>query len=361
MIAAYVSGHGFGHATRTAEVLRVLRALDPGVPLAVVSSAPARLFQSAVAGPLLTRALACDVGLAQRDALEIDEVETVRAWRRFMQGWPALVEAEADWLRGRGVRLVLGDVPPLACAAAAAAGVPCAVLANFSWDWIYRHYAQRWPALGEAADWAADAYRRATLLIKLPFAGDLSVFRRIAEIPLVARRPRVPRDEARRRLGLGTQPVVLVSFGGIGLPGFDLDGLGSLRDFLFLTSEGPERLPPNVRRVLTPEWEALGLGYVDLVGAADVVLTKPGYGIVSDAIGAGCRMVYTDRGDFPEYPILTREMARYLPAVHVAKADLLAGRVREAIASALAMPFPETPDTSGADVAARRLLEMADS
>jgi L-arabinokinase len=152
---------------------------------------------------------------------------------------------------------------------------------------------------------------------------------------------------------------VLVSFGGIGLPGLDLECLAPLRDLRFLTSEGAGPLPPNVRRVPAPEWEALGLGYIDLVGAADVVLTKPGYGIVSDAIGAGCRMVYTDRGDFPEYPILTREMTRYLPAIHVPKAELLAGRVGDAIDTVMALPLPSPPDTSGAEVAARRLLEMA--
>lgn len=32
MIAAYVSGHGFGHSTRVAEVLRALRARAPRVP-----------------------------------------------------------------------------------------------------------------------------------------------------------------------------------------------------------------------------------------------------------------------------------------------------------------------------------------
>jgi len=277
-----------------------------------------------------------------------------------MQGWGALVASEAAWLRSQRVRLVLGDVPPLAPAAAAAAGVPCVVLANFSWDWIYRHYAGRSEGLGEAAAWAAREYGPASLLLKLPFAGDLSVFSRVEEIPLVARRPRVARDEARGRLGLGPEPAVLISFGGIGLPGLDLTAFQALRDLRFLTSEGAGTLPPNVRRLPTHEWEALGLGYIDLVGAVDVVLTKPGYGIVSDAIGAGCRIVYTDRGDFPEYPILTREMARYLPAVHVRKPDLLNGRVRAAIEAAMALPLPPPTDTSGAGVAARRLLEIAD-
>ena len=44
-----------------------------------------------------------------------------------------------------------------------------------------------------------------------------------------------------------------------------------------------------------------------------MVLTKPGYGIVSDCIGCSTRIVYTDRGDFPEYPVMVAEMPRYVP------------------------------------------------
>ncbi len=56
-------------------------------------------------------------------------------------------------------------------------------------------------------------------------------------------------------------------------------------------------------------------------------MTKPGYGIVSDCIGARTRLVYTERGDFPEYPIMVAEMPRYLPAVHVSNDALRAGRI----------------------------------
>jgi hypothetical protein len=103
---------------------------------------------------------------------------------------------------------------------------------------------------------------------------------------------------------------------------------------------------------------ALGLDYPDVVGAVDVVVTKPGYGIVSDAIAAGTRMVYTERGDFPEYPILVREMVRWLPAEHVSNDDLRAGRLDGPIRRVLARPVPPPPDLGGARRAALRLLSF---
>jgi len=360
VIVAYVSGHGYGHATRTGEVLRAIREQAPEAPLAVVTSGPERLYRQAVPGPFVFRALECDVGVAQKDALAIDEPGTAARWRAFAGRREALVEQEARWLRASGTRLVLGDVPPLAFEAAAQASVIAVGLANFSWDWIYRHLAPRQPALRQAAHAAASAYGKAALLLQLPFTGDLSAFPRREPIPLVARRPRMSRAEAKRRLGLPeASRAVLVSFGGIGLPAFDPVRLGALPDFHFLMDSERDALPANVVTTSPERLEALGVGYPDLVRAADVVVTKPGYGIVSDAIAARTRIVYTERGDFPEYPVLVAEMPRHVPCAHVGNVDLLAGRLREAIEDVLGREMPAPPDLGGAEAAARRLLELA--
>jgi len=360
LLAVYVSGHGFGHATRTAEVLRSVRARAADLPIVVCTSAPAFLFEGLIAPPLAVRRVECDVGLVQRDALVIDEAGTVAAWRSFMDGWDARVAAEAAWLREAGARLVLGDIPPLAFAAAAEAGVASVALGNFSWDWIYAHLAAREPALVEAAARAGEAYARAELLLRLPFAGDLSAFRRVEDVPLVARKPAVARAEARARLGLDARPAALLSFGGLGLPGLQPAGFGALTGYQVLLTGQPVvgSAPANVRRLDGPALLDAGLEYPDLVGAVDVVVTKPGYGIVSDCIGAGTRLVYTDRGDFPEYPVMVAEMPRYLPAVFASNEEVREGRLRRALEAVQALAFPAPPRTDGASVVADRLLSL---
>ena len=355
MLAVYVSGHGYGHATRVGEVLREVRRREPQLRIVVVTSGPERLYRRAVPGPIEVRNEACDVGLAQESALVIDEAGTVDAWRRFQAGYEARVAREVRWLSENGAWVVLGDVPPLAFDSAAEAGVASLALANFSWDWIYRHLAARQPALDEAADRAAAAYGRCGLLLELPFAGDLSAFPRRVPIPLVARQPHIAREETRQRLKVeGT--VVLISFGGLGLPGFDPAVLARMPAFTFVVSDAAKALPANVRLVGTAEMEAAGLEYVDVVGAADAVATKPGYGIVSDAIAAGTRMIYTDRGDFPEYPILVREMAQWLACAHVTNEELLRGAFGDAIETLCAQPMPAPPALDGARQAAERIL-----
>jgi L-arabinokinase len=358
MIAVYVSGHGFGHSTRTAEVLRQVRERAPELPITVVTSAPSFLFRGVVPPPLNVRPVECDIGLVQRDALVIDEAGTAARWREFAAGWDELVDFEARWLDAARARLVLADIPPLAFAAAGEAGVPAVALGNFSWDWIYAHVGRREPDLMEAAAVAREAYGKAEVLLRLPFAGDLRAFRSVEDVPLVARRPRRSREEARAALGWEDEPTVLLSFGGPGLPGIDLGAYGQLSEYRFVLTgaSGEGEPPPNLARLGAGELEATGLEYIDLVGAADVVVTKPGYGIVTDCIGAGTRMVYTDRGDFPEYPILSREMKRYLPAAHATNEEVRGGHLGPALAEVRARPLPERPRIDGATVAAERLL-----
>ena len=355
-LVAYVSGHGFGHSVRTATVLGALRSLDPAWRIAVVSAGPEWVFREAVGDGLEFRGERADVGLVQRGALVIDTAGTGAECDAFDREMPARVEREAAWLGAIGARVVLGDIPPLAFLAAARAGLPGIGMSNFSWDWIYAHLARQEPGLSAAAAAAAAAYAQATSLLQLPFAGDLSAFPRRTEVPLVVRRPKVTRAEARRRLGLGLAPAVLLSFGGLGLPGFEFSVLSKLRSFQFLSAPTGSDAPPTVRLVSLAELSGHGLTYVDLVAAADVVVTKPGYGIVTDAIAGRTRMIYTERGDFPEYPVLVEGMTRWLPAVHVSNADLLAGRLRPALEAVLAAPFPEPPRMDGAEVAARALL-----
>jgi len=356
VIVAYVSGHGFGHATRTAEVLAALRRRRPDVPLAVVTSGDEALYRRGVPGALIFRKLVCDVGLVQAGALVIDEESTAASLEAFALAYPGLLEEESSWLRSLGASVVLGDVPPLAFDAAAAAGIPSVALANFSWDWVYRHLQDRGAPFLRAATQAAEAYSRTTLLLRLPFACDLRSFPRAVDIPLVARHPKLDGSEVRKRLGLPDGTLVLLSFGGIGLS-LDLWKLEPL-EFRFVQVGSGVAGPRNVFLVAPSRLDSAGVRYEDLVGTCEVVVTKPGYGIVSDAIAARTRVVYTERGDFPEYPILVREMPRYLPCAHVSNDDLLEGRLGTALRVVMDQVFPSVPDLSGADVAAQRILEV---
>ena len=101
-----------------------------------------------------------------------------------------------------------------------------------------------------------------------------------------------------------------------------------------------------------------GLRYEDLVGAVDVVITKPGYGILSDCVANGAAMLYTPRGRFAEYEVMVREMPRLLRCRCLESDAFADGRWNEGLRELAALPPPPVqPRTDGAEVVAAMIAE----
>src|SRR5689334_20526473 len=121
-LVAYVTGHGFGHFVRSAAVLERVAAAGARVHLRTND----RALALAARAPWASSIAEVDVGLgvAQRGPLEVDLPATRAELEAHLARWPRLVEEEARFLRAAGARAVYADVPPLAFAVAAHAGVP---------------------------------------------------------------------------------------------------------------------------------------------------------------------------------------------------------------------------------------------
>jgi L-arabinokinase len=360
--AFYITAHGFGHASRSLEVIRALHAQRPDVRILVRSAVPRWFLESAARAPIEIQPIAADTGMAQIDSITFDERETIRRAASFYDSFPDRVRNEAATLREQRVSLVVGDVPPLAFAAAAQAGLPSVAIANFTWDWIYGFY----PAFEDGAPGVlttiTSAYAAVTLALRLPFHGGFEPMAgRIRDIPLIARRSSRPPREVRHRLGLDRPvPIVLASFGGHPLRAPYATAAGS-GPFTLVVTAFEAGLPSSDHlRVLTPdELAAHDLTYADLVGAADVVISKPGYGIASECIANGASLLYAARNDFAENAVFDAELPRFLRCRRIAPDDLMQGRWAAGIEALLQQPPPpEQMSATGADVAAAAILDF---
>jgi L-arabinokinase len=365
-IVFYVSGHGFGHTSRAVEVMHALLDASPEAAITVKTSAPRRFFERTLHGRADIVEFQCDSGMVQIDSLNVDTGESVRQARQFQARLEDLAAAEASYLRARGASVVVGDIPPLAFTAAAAAGLPSVAIGNFTWDWIYEGYGDE--ATADLARGIRGAYQRATRVLRLPMAGGFEGLEPMTrDIPFIARHSRREPDEVRRSLGLPpralSKPLVLMSFGGYGVAGLDTAALARLADYTVATTDTPGlaqiRPAPGILYVSEHELYGAGLRYEDLVRAADVVVTKPGYGIISEAIANDAALLYTSRGRFVEYDVLVREMPRYVRAAFIGREDLLQGRWGPALDALLNQPAPpERPPTNGAQIAAAEILRL---
>jgi len=343
--AVYVSGHGYGHAARDVELIRALLVERSDLRVVVRTLVKPALFAPVTCDRVSLQPVEVDTGLTQHDSVSIDEEDSARQAARFYASFDERVAREAALLAASDTNVVVGDIPPLAFAAAARAGIPSIAIANFTWDWIYSIY----PAFDRLApDVSAiirGAYAQATRALRLPLHGGFDAMAAVTiDIPFIARRSTRDRAETRRAVGVDDhRPVVLPSFGAYGVPlPFDV-----VRREARLTVLDPSRVPDGFR-------------YQDLVAAADVVVSKPGYGIVSECVANDTALLYTSRGRFIEYDVFVAGMPRILRCRYISQEDLLAGRWAGAVEALLAQPPPpERAPIDGAPVAATHVARLA--
>jgi L-arabinokinase len=367
----YISGHGFGHASRQIEIINQLGSLlarprhgeggAPDLTIAVRTSAPRWLFDRTCRVPIAFTAGACDTGVVQIDSLHLDERATIDHAAAFHGTLASLAEDEAVRLRGSDARLVVADAPPLACAAAALAGTPAVIVANFTWDWIYEDYREHLSRAPDLLPGIRAAYGLAGAAWRLPMHGGFESVPRIRDVPFVARHAGSEPEHVRRALRLPlVAPLLLPSFGGYGVSGLDLSTLDCLDDYavvLIHRDDEPVTAVHGACHVSESSLYGQGLRYEDVVRAVDVVVTKPGYGIIADCIANGTALLYTSRGRFAEYPVLVSEMPRYLRCGFIDQDALLTGRWREALDRLSSDPPPPVrPDTEGGRVIAEMIL-----
>lgn len=356
LVVYYVTAHGFGHATRAAAVIAELE--RRGAEVAVRTAVPAWIFADEGLQARVD-AVDADVGLVMRDALTVDVPASLAAHEDFLSRWEEVVGSEAEALSSLGAAAVASDAGALPFEAARKAGLPSALVSNFSWDWIMEPWAAAQPRWAAVRERHAAACAQAGLFIRLPLGGDAPACPKGVDSPLVVRPARLSREQARAQLGLDpddSRPVVAFSFGGIGWDGAALrfaDGLEGYRFVAYVPK------PEGLRCGWTQLPKHSPMRHCDILAAADLAFTKPGYGTFSEVLAARVPALVVPRSDFRESALLVESLGRLGRMRLIPRSAFESGRWAEALASLRAAQEPWTPlALDGAAFAAGRIMEL---
>jgi len=333
MIAFYITAHGYGHAGRSLEVIAELQKHEP---VTVISEVPERFFRPGFQGQYRHKAFDC--GLIQLDSVRGDVPATLLKIQAIMAQSERLLEEEREFLAGAS-RVVV-DSPSLPLQAARKVGIPGIALSSFGWDYIYQPFAAEDSAWNEVCQWFQDGYREASLALQYPFSAPIKAD--AETVPLVARGGDNRRVEMARETGADPEkPWALVWFHELNM---DPALLKDLPYEIFTTMNWPQ-----ARRSAAE--------FRDQVASVDVIVTKPGFGIVSDCIANGKPIVYVPRDDFNEAFLLEEAIQKYTAYSRIEPQDLYAGRWLDSLEQARQrQPQQPPPPQNGAAEIAQRIL-----
>lgn len=300
-----ITNHGFGHATRSASVAAEIRRLCPEIVIILVTTAPRWLLDSYIQTDFIHRPRAFDVGVLQQDSITMDKAATLEKLLKLRADQSSLIASEVSFMQQNRVGLVLADIPPMAALIAQAAQIPCWMMSNFGWDFIYRSWGGEFT---EIADWIGNCFRQCDRLFRLPMHEPMSAFPSIMDVGFTGGTPRYAVEQLHTTFGF-KQPkesTVLLTFGGLGLSQIPYHNLQHFPDWQFITFDRDAPDLPNLLKITDRSYRP-----VDLMPICGRVVSKPGYSTFSEACRTGTPIISIRRDDFAEAAVLLEGIQTY--------------------------------------------------
>ncbi len=299
------TGHGFGHAVRISTVADAILKLRPDSLLIMVTTAPRWLLESYIAGDFIYRPLAFDVGVIQSDSFKMDKVATLNKMQEIYEKHQGLIASEINFIKTNQVDLILADIPPLMAPIAKLAGVPCWMMSNFGWDFIYEAWGKDWQ---EIVNWIKDCYQQCDRLFRLPMAEPMNAFNSITDVGLTGGKPRYNIDDLRNKFNLTASPekTILLTFGGLGLQQIPYGNLAQFSDWQFITFDHQALELDNIIKITDSFYRP-----VDFMPLCGRVFSKPGFSTFAETMRLDIPIVSLVRNDFAETPFLLEGITNY--------------------------------------------------
>ena len=354
---ADISGHGFGHLMQTLPVLQELLRGDGDIEIVVRSGLEAQRlraecmpfgdFEFAPGQPV-------SVFPVMSNSFEVDVAATRRQCQILESQRLTLVGQEVAFLKDQQIDVVLANICPFSLAAARQLGLPAIAMCSLNWAAVLRGIGDIAETCSPFIDFIEDSYRAcdAYIMPQPHIPGDDFPNRQTVEA--IARQGTNRRKEILQQIGVSPQhKLVVVSSGGMnGFPfPIDIPVLENvawvLPDGLYGSQEG-----------MVPFSQLQNSAYIDVITSADVLVMKPGYGLVVEAVANGVKMALIERHGWIDVVSLERWAREKGCAVFLQEADFAKGGWGEKVECLLKLPRPEKMIMEGDWQAARLIMEI---
>jgi hypothetical protein len=342
-IAVFISPHGFGHAARAASVMEALAEIESSFQFDIFTTVPDWFFANSNSFAFQYHRLETDIGLVQKTPFQEDLPATVQRLKNFMPFNQSGIAAIAEKIRHIGCKLVVCDIAPMGIRVAKEAGVPSILIENFTWDWIYQGYEEKFD---EYNAYLQSIFAEATWHIqtqpvckpeKVDFTADP-----------VSRKIKSSSRQIRQSLGLSDScKVVVITAGGVPKNYGFIDKLKNQTDthFIIPGASDSENIQNNL--ILLPENSAYF--HPDLMNAADAVVGKIGYSTIAEVYQAGVPFGYAARAHNREAKPLVDFVENHMSGFAIGESEFQNGDWIHRLQDLLVLPRIEQDTSNGAD------------
>ena len=343
-LLACISSHGYGHFAMTAPILHELNK-QPSITLTVRCELPEKLIRSRIGGDFDIVPESSDFGIVMDSSLDVDLEKTAAAYRSLHADFSQAVENEKAKLISYEPDLILANIPYVTIAAAKLAGIPTIAYCSLNWATIFHDYfIDTFPEAESIFLEMKDAYNEAESFICPSPSMLMPGFTKIKKVGPVAKVAANQHEKIKAQLSLPQESkLVLVTPGGV-YTDVPINDWPELPGVIWITA-----WPYQSDRKDVVSIEQVKVPFNELLVSCDAVITKPGYGTVTETTCNGIPVLYVLRGDWPEEPFLESWWIEHGTVLKINRADFFAGNIAQSLTALWALPQTLPVNATGVD------------
>lgn len=292
-LAIYISDHGFGHASRNIPIIRYILEANNDIKIIIKTGKYQGEFIKDLIGDSKGRVTyyfdCMDIGLVLKDgSLDIDNDKLTNEVKAYINTFDKRGNEEEEFLKKNNVNLVVSDIVPWIFKSSKALNIPSILITNFTWVDIYKEYLSE-----DLYSEYIQCYKLAdkALFYELYMEEMTYYIKNYENVSLCSRKFNSEKVDKIKRSFEG--PTVYLSVGrSVNLiEEIDVSNL----NYNFIVTDGIKLLGDNVYYL--PKETS---NTQDYLMASDFVITKAGWGTISEALLAKKKIAVLSRNNIAE-------------------------------------------------------------
>jgi uncharacterized protein (TIGR00661 family) len=265
-ILYYVTDNGLGHLTRT---ISIIREFHNDVKF-IIRHSNEKFIKNSLPNSIVLSGKTDQGSILLNDKVSIDWKQTETIMNNWYKNYNQKLIIEKNNIEKLKPDLIISDITPIPFLPAKELDIPTIAISNFTWlDFLKKLSLTN-------SEFLINSYESSSLAIQLPLSTPMEIFNNKKQVDMVSKFSTKTRDKIRQELGLTNSDFMVF----VNLPNF-YNILFPLQKNLKVFSTGATT---NIEKTefIEPWIEGQNLNL-----AADLVLSKCGYGMISECLTSG--------------------------------------------------------------------------
>ena len=337
-IVVDISSNGFGHVAQLAPILNSL-SIHYDLKFTIRTAVKYTLCKEFFDFDFSYQDPPPDPEIVMKGPLEVDSLSFLKDYTSLYNNWSDIVVHDSHQLKQLGANLVISNISPVSFSSASLLGIPSVGICSLNWADIFLAYCSFDPMYKEIMQLIRSGYLEASTIIKLEPHMPMEWLSNSISVGPVAQLGSDRHDFLKSKFSF--DKLVSVNLGGIVSIGTDF----SLPCIDSITWIVPNHLATH-RSDIIPS-SKLKIPFIDILTTSDALLSKAGYGSVTECSVNSTRLMYTLRDNWGENNSLQSWMASHCTSLSISRSLMRDGLFVDPLMKLLDLPLTSPAQPSG--------------